>query len=75
MAQAGDMLQKMIDELFSGMPNVFSIDDNILIVGFDEMDRDHKATLDKVLGIYRKANMKLKKDNCPFRCTCIPFLM
>ena len=32
---AGDMLQKKIDELFSGMSNLFGIADDILIAGFD----------------------------------------
>ena len=32
----GDMFQKKIDELFSGMSNVFGIADDILIIGFDE---------------------------------------
>ena len=31
---AGDIFQ-MIDELFNGMPNVFSIADDIWIAGFD----------------------------------------
>ena len=30
------MFQKEIDELLSDMPNVFCIDDDILIAGFDE---------------------------------------
>ena len=34
--QVGDMFQKKIDELLSGMSNVFSIADNILIRGFDQ---------------------------------------
>ena len=31
-----DMFQRKIGELFSGMPNIFGIIDNILIAGFDE---------------------------------------
>ena len=42
------MLQK-IDELFSGMPNVFGIADDILIAGFDK--QDHDETLGKVLQV------------------------
>ena len=33
---AGDMFQKKVDALYSGMPNVFGIADEILIAGFDE---------------------------------------
>ena len=45
----GDMFQKKISEIFDDMPKLFSIADDILIVGFNEQDRDHDATLDKVL--------------------------
>ena len=34
-ALAGNMLQRKIDELFSDIPNVFGIADDILITGFD----------------------------------------
>ena len=40
-AQVGYMLQKMIDELFNRMPNVFGIADDIQIEGFGELGRDH----------------------------------
>ena len=35
-----DMFQK-IDELFSGMPNVFGIADDMLIASFDEVGKNH----------------------------------
>ena len=38
-APVGDMFHMKIDELFSGMPNVFSIDDDILIAGFESKAR------------------------------------
>ena len=50
------------------MPNIFSIADDILIEGFNELGRDHDATLDKVFMISREANLKLI-----FRCNSIPF--
>ena len=37
----GDMFQKNIDELFSSMPNLFGIADDILPAGFDEQGKDH----------------------------------
>ena len=42
------MFQK-IDELFSGIPNLFGIADVILIAGLYEQGKDHSETLDKVL--------------------------
>ena len=68
------MFQKKINELFSGMPNVFDIADDILIAGFNEQDNDHDETLGKVLRVCRQANVKLNKDKCLFRYTSIPFI-
>ena len=58
------MFQKKIDELFSGMQNVFSTADGIFIAGFNKQGKDHNETLDKVLRVCRKANMKLNKRMC-----------
>ena len=67
------MFQKKIDKPFNGMPNVFSIADDIVIALFDELDRDNDATLDQVIRLYRQANLKLNKDKYLLRCTSIPF--
>ena len=45
------MFHKKIDELFNGMPNISGIADAIILVGFDEISRDHDATLDMVLNM------------------------
>ena len=45
----GDLFQKKIEELFSGMPNVLGIVDNISITGFDDQGKDHYEMLGKVL--------------------------
>ena len=39
------MFQKKIDELFSGMSNVFRIAKIILIAGFDEWGKNHDDML------------------------------
>ena len=54
--------------------NVFAIADDILIAGFDELGRDNYATLDMVLKIFRKANLKLNENKGFYKCTSIPFL-
>ena len=61
-ASTGDMFQRRIDKLFHRVPNVFGIADDILIVGFDDFGKDHDETVSKVLEIWRKANVKLNKD-------------
>ena len=43
------------------MVYIFSIVDDILIVGFDEEGKDHDETLDKVLWVYRQVNVSLTK--------------
>ena len=69
-ATVGNIFQEKIYELFSDMPNIFIIADDILIAGFDELGKGLHATLDKEL---RQADFKLKKGKCLFRCTSIPF--
>ena len=55
------------------MPNVFGIADDILVVGYEDNDRDHDKMVQKILQRCREVNPKLNKDNCHFRCTSIPF--
>ena len=52
---------------------MFGIVDDILIAEFNDMGRDHDATLDKVLRICNQANVKLNKDKCLFWCISTPF--
>ena len=42
------MFQCKTDEIFSDMPNVFGIVDDILIIGYDENGADHDTTVHKV---------------------------
>ena len=62
----GDMFQKKMDELFSGMANSYVIADDILIAGFGKHFREHNKILEKVLGICRQWNLKLNKINVYF---------
>ena len=43
------------------------IADDILIVGFNDMGRDHDTILNKVLRICRQASLKLNNDKCLLR--------
>ena len=67
------MFQRKIGKMFQGLPNTFAIVDDILVLGFNGMGRDHDDTLDKVLRICRQAKLKLNKDKCLFWCKSIPF--
>ena len=43
------MFQCKIDEIFSDMPNIFGIVDDILVIGYNENGADHDAAVHKVL--------------------------
>ena len=66
-------VSRKIDKLFHGLHNVCGIDNAILMTGFDDLSRVHDETVGKVLQICRKANLKLNKEKCHFRCSSIPF--
>ena len=72
-APAGDIFQRKIDKIFKELPNVFSIANDILVVGYGADDKDHEETLQRVLQICTQVNLKLNKDKCHFRCTSVPF--
>ena len=45
----GDMFQYKIDEIFSDMPNVFGIANDILVIRYDDIAAYHDAAVHKVL--------------------------
>ena len=53
--------------------DVFGFACDILIAGFNDLGREHGYTVDRLLEMFREANLKLKKRKCHFRCTNIPF--
>ena len=67
------MFQCKIDEIFSDMPTVFGIADDILVIGYDEDRADYDAAVHKVLRQCKEVNLKLNKDKCHFRCMSILF--
>ena len=68
-----DMFQCKIDEIFSDMPNVFGIIDDILVIGYDEDGVHYDVAVHKELRQCKEINLKLNKDKYHFRCTSIPF--
>ena len=67
------MFQCKIDEIFSDMPNIFGILDDILFMGYDGNGAEHDVAVHKVLQRCEEVNVKLNKEKCHFRCTSIPF--
>ena len=59
-APAGNMFQCKIDKIFSDMPNMFGIVDDILVKGYNEDGADHNAAVHKVLQWCEEVNLKLK---------------
>ena len=45
------------------MPNMFSIVDDILVIGYDKGRVDHDAAVHKVLQWCEEVNLKLNKKN------------
>ena len=45
------MLQQKIRKIFKDLPNVFGIEDDILIAGYDADGRDHDRTLRHIIQI------------------------
>ena len=70
---ASNMFQCKIDEIFSNMPNVLDITDDILVIGYEEDGVAHDAAVCKVLQHCEEVNLKLNKEKCHFRCMYIPF--
>ena len=57
-ALVGDMFQHKIDEIFNDIPNVFSIADDILVIGYDKDGTDHDKAVYKVLRWWQDVNLK-----------------
>ena len=47
MAPADYMFQWKIDEIFKEVPNVFGVADDILMIGYDVVSRDHDKMLNE----------------------------
>ena len=43
----GDKFQRKIEKIFSNMPNIFGITDDILVIGYDENGADDDAAVHK----------------------------
>ena len=65
------MFQHKIDKIFSDMPNVFGIMDDILVIDYNDNRADHDAAVHKVLWGCEEVSLKLNKEKCHFRCTSI----
>ena len=69
---AGNMFQRKTDKILKVPPNVSGIADDIFVVGYNDDGRDHDNTLQRVLLICRKVNLRLHKDKHCFRCSTVP---
>ena len=56
------------------MPNVFGIEDDILIEWYHADRRDHSRTMRQVIQICHQEKLKLNRNKKYFSCTKIPFL-
>ena len=65
------MFKCKIGEIFSDMPNVFGIMDDILVIGYDEDGVDHDAAVYQILRQCEEVSLKLNKDKCHFYCRLV----
>ena len=68
-APVGNMLQCKIDKIFSDMPKIFGIADDILVIGYDKNGANHDAAVHKVLWQCEEVNLKLNREKHHFGCT------
>ena len=72
-APVGNMFQHKIDKIFTDVPNVFGIVNDILVIGYEKNEADHDAVVHKVLWRCKEVKLKLNtKKKYHFRCTSIP---
>ena len=58
---AGNIFHHKIDEIFSDMPNVFGIADDILVIGYNEDGKHHDEAVYNVLRWCKEVNLKLNR--------------
>ena len=51
-----NMFQHKTNKIVNDMPNIFGIADDILVIGYDDDDTDHDATVHKLLQRCKEAN-------------------
>ena len=71
----GDMFQRIIDEIFKILPNVFGLADDIFVVGYEADGKDHDKHYEEYYRFAEEVNLKLNKGKCHFRCTSVPCLV
>ena len=62
MVPTGDMFQRKYMSFSRGCKMCLVLGMTSSLQGFDNMGRDHDATLDNVLRICKQSNLKLNKD-------------
>ena len=70
---AGDLFQAHLDKIFSDLPGLCSIADDMLIYGHNPAGRDHDETVRQVLQRARDTGVKFNPEKCVFRATKLPF--
>ena len=56
------MLHQKSDDILKGLPKVFDIADDIVIVGYDAESRDHDKTMRCIMQVCQQEQLKLNKN-------------
>ena len=60
----GQYVPKKNQKIFNDVPNVFGIEDDILVIGYNKDGADHDEAVYSVLEWCQDVKLKLNKDKC-----------
>ena len=70
---AGNVFQRKLDTIFSNIPQVTCIADDIMVVGDNEDHSDHNKAFSKLLHTAQMNNIKLNYDKLQYKKTQVDF--
>ena len=70
---AGNVLQCKLDSIFLNLDNVMIITDDIMVIGYQEDERDHDKAFTQLLETAKKNNIKLNFDKIQYKQKQVEF--
>ena len=63
----GDIFQWKLDSIFLNLENVMIITDDIMVIGYQEDERDHDKAFTQLLETAKKNNIKINFDKIQYK--------
>ena len=70
---SGDVFQRKLDTIFSNIPQVACIADDIMVIGYNEDHSDHDRAFSKLLYMGQMNNIKLSYGKLQHKKTQVDF--